>query len=84
MANLVNIVRPGGILVIGQDLTDEEDLKALQRDPGAAGHPIKLNHEWFEPFLQGFDPLLKKVLTREQSREPHQHYGALIFAGRKK
>ena len=84
MDNLVNIVRPGGIFVIGQDLTDEEDLKALQRDPGAAGHPIKLNHEWFEPFLQGFDPLLKKVLTREQSREPHQHYGALVFAGRKK
>ena len=84
MDNLVNIVRPGGILVIGQDLTDEEDLKVLRRDAGAAGHPIKLNHEWFEPFLQGFDPLLKKVLAREQSREPHQHCGALIFAGRKK
>jgi len=27
--------------------------------------------------------VLQKVLNREQSREPHQHYGALIFAGRK-
>ena len=84
MGNLVGIVRPGGILIIGQDLTDEQDLKVLQRDPGAAGHPIKLNHEWFEPFLAGFEPVFKKVLTREESREPHQHYGALVFAGRKK
>jgi SAM-dependent methyltransferase len=83
MENLVNVVRPGGLLVVGQDLTNEDDLKVLQHDRGSAGHPIKLNHEWFEPFLQGFEPLVKKVLNREQGREPHQHYGTLIFAGRK-
>jgi SAM-dependent methyltransferase len=84
MEKLVGIIRPGGILILGQDLTDEEDLKALQHDPGAAGHPIKLNYQWFEPYLDAFEPVLKKILTRDQSREPHQHYGALIFAGRKK
>lgn len=84
MENLVNVVRPGGLLVIGQDLTNEEDLAALKNDAGAAGHPIKLNHEWFEPFLKGFEPLISKVLNREQGREPSRHYGTLIFAGRKK
>jgi SAM-dependent methyltransferase len=83
METLIKILRPGGWLIIGQDLTNDEDLKALKLDPGAAGHPIKLDHHWFEPYLQNFQPTLKKVLNREQSREPHQHYGALIFAGRK-
>jgi 2-polyprenyl-6-hydroxyphenyl methylase/3-demethylubiquinone-9 3-methyltransferase len=83
MRNLVNVIRPGGLLIVGQDLTNEEDLRALQRDPGAVGHPIKLDHKWFEPHVQRFQPVIKKVLNREQSREPHQHYGALIFSGRK-
>jgi SAM-dependent methyltransferase len=83
MENLVSVVRPGGLLIIGQDLTNEEDLKVLRHDPGAVGHPIKLNHEWFEPFLQGFQPIIKKVLDRKECRDPQQHYGVLIFAGRK-
>jgi SAM-dependent methyltransferase len=84
MENVVRVTRPGGILVIGQDLTNEEDLAALAEDPGAAGHPIKLDHHWFGPFLnQGFQPILNKVLTRDLGRAPHHHYGNLIFAGRK-
>jgi len=84
MENLVGVIRPGGLLIIGQDLTNEEDLKVLRNDAGAAGHPIKLDHEWFEPFLNRFEPLISKVLSREQGREPSFHYGTLIFAGRKK
>ena len=83
MGNLVNIVRPGGLLVLGQDLTDEKDLEALRLDPGAVGHPIKLNAEWFEPFLKGFQPLVKRVLPRSAGRDPGQHCGTLVFAGRK-
>jgi len=83
MRNLIKVIKPGGLLIIGQDLTNEDDLKALQHDPGAPGHPIKLDSEWFEPYVQRFQPVINKVLNREESREPHQHYGALIFAGRK-
>jgi SAM-dependent methyltransferase len=83
LQNVIDILKPGGLLILGQDLTNEEDLKVLQRDPGLPGHPIKLDEHWFEPFLSRFEPRLKKVLSRDQSYEPHQHYGALIFAGRK-
>jgi len=83
MENLVNIVRPGGILIVGQDLTSEEDYEALRADAGAIGHPIKLNQKWFEPFFKGFQPLIEKVLSRQESRVPHQHSGVLLFAGRK-
>ena len=83
LLNLIEVLKPGGLLILGQDLSNQDDLKALQLDPGLPGHPIKLNHEWFEPYLRGFRPLISKVLSREESFEPHQHYGALIFAGYK-
>ena len=83
MKNLIRNVKVGGILILGQDLTNNEDLKVLKNDPGAAGHPIKLDHKWFEPYLEGFEPIINKVLKRMQVRDPSQHYGALIFAGRK-
>jgi SAM-dependent methyltransferase len=84
MERLIEVIRPGGLIILGQDLSNEEDQLALQRDPGQIGHPIKLDHRWFEPYLEPFEPVVKKVLTREQSYEPHQHYGALIFAGKKR
>ena len=85
MQNLVRVTRPGGLLVIGQDLTNEEDLVALKSDGGALGHPIKLDHQWFEPYLkEGFDPVIYRILGRKEGRAPQHHYGNLIFAGRKR
>jgi SAM-dependent methyltransferase len=85
MENLVRVTRPGGLLLIGQDLTDEQDLVALRDDAGAAGHPIKLDHLWFASYLEnGFQPILNKILSRSQGRAPQHHYGNLIFAGRKR
>lgn len=84
MENLIRVVKPGGILILGQELTNEEDLKAVRDDPGAVGHPIKLDHGWFAPYLEkDFQPIINKVLSREQGRAPEHHYGDLIFAGRK-
>lgn len=84
MENLIRIVKPGGWLILGQDLTNEEDLRVLSADPGLVGHPIKIAHEWFTPYLNtGFKPVLNKVLSREEGREPTNHYGTLLFAGQK-
>jgi SAM-dependent methyltransferase len=83
LLNLIEVLKPGGLLILGQDLSNQQDLKALQLDPGLPGHPIKLDHQWFEPYLREFRPVISKVLSREESFEPHQHYGALIFAGYK-
>ncbi len=84
MKNLIRVIKPGGILILGQDLTNEEDLVALKDDPGAVGHPIKLDAEWFTPFFgKSFAPIIDKVLSRELGRAPDYHCGDLIFAGRK-
>jgi SAM-dependent methyltransferase len=84
MENLLRCTRPGGVMILGQDLSNNEDLDALQADRGAAGHPIKLDEEWFGPVLEGrFTPIIRKVLARSEGREPAMHYGTLVFAGRK-
>lgn len=84
MENLVGVVKRGGIMILGQDLTNEADMEVLKGAVGEIGHPIKLNHEWFNPFLTGFEPIIQKLLTREQGRDAKHHYGTLIFVGRKR
>jgi SAM-dependent methyltransferase len=82
MHTILRILRPGGWLILGQDLTNEEDIAVLARDPGLVGHPIKLDAAWFDPYLsQGFRPSIHQVLSREDGREPTHHYGTLLFAG---
>lgn len=85
MEHVIKITKLGGWLVIGQDLTNEEDLLALENDPGSAGHPIKLHGDWFAPYLkEGFVPEMYKILSRAEGRTPEYHYGTLLFAGRKR
>ncbi len=85
MQNLIRIIKPGGWLILGQDLTNEEDLNILSQDPGLTGHPIKLSHEWFIPHLEkNFRAVIDKVLDRKDGREPENHYGTLIYSGIKK
>lgn len=82
MQNVLRILRSGGWLILGQDLTNEADLAVLARDPGLVGHPIKLSADWFDPYLnKGFRPAIHKILPREDGREPTHHYATLLFCG---
>jgi len=84
MDNLIRVIKPGGWLILGQDLSNDEDAAALEADEGRVGHPIKIDEGWFKPWLEkGFEPTMHKVLTREEGRSPDGHYGTLLFAGRK-
>jgi SAM-dependent methyltransferase len=74
------LLRPGGIFVFGQDLSDDEDVR---NHPEDIGHPIRLAREDVDRHLIDLETLLRKDLTREQGREPRLHYGTLIYAGRK-
>jgi len=84
MQNLVRVAKPGGMVIVGQDLTNPEDL-AMQPDGLKVGHPITLDEPWFRRYFdQDFRPVLNKVLPREAGWAPQWHYGTLIFAGQKK
>ena len=76
----IEILRPGGVFVFGQDLSNDEDVR---NHPYDIGHPIRLSREACDRHLEGFDTLLRKDLPREAGREPKLHYATLIYAGRK-
>jgi SAM-dependent methyltransferase len=84
MRSIIRVTRPGGIIIIGQDLTNADDL-ARQPDGLQIGHPITLDEKWFQPHLEErFDSILNKVLPKESGWAPEWHYGTLIYAGKKR
>lgn len=80
MQKAVALVRPEGYFVIGQDLSDDDD---LARHPYDVGHPIRLRREDLEPYLAPLSTVHRHDLSREQGRDPRLHYATLVYAGRK-
>jgi ubiquinone/menaquinone biosynthesis C-methylase UbiE len=80
METLIRIVKPGGYVIVGQDLTNDEDFRA-HPDGMRTGHPITLDAEWFQPYFNDFRPGIRKVLSREEGRAPQWHHATLLFAG---
>ena len=86
--NLVRVVKPGGILIFGQNLVNEEHLKATEelRNSlhGETGHPHTISSEAiFLPYFEEFDTFVYKILSREEGFAPLWHSGTFIYAGRK-
>jgi SAM-dependent methyltransferase len=77
----VELVRPGGYLIFGQDLSEREGTRPTWFDEG---HPIRLTIGDVSPVLQQFDLLVQKVLSREESRDPRTQAGVWVFAGKRR
>lgn len=91
LAEMCRITAPGGYLVFGQELSNEEDLEklAIALAPHGMtediGHPIRLHHTHLDDALKNtFEPLLYKILPREAGRGPENHYGTYIYIGKKR
>ena len=79
--NAIRITRPGGIFVLGQDLTDKADIERVGDD---LGHPIRVDHRHLDELVStAFVPIMRKILDRHEGRNPEAHYGTYIFAGTK-
>lgn len=77
----VRITQPGGYLVIGQDLTNIDDVQRIGDD---IGHPIRIDHDTLDKeLLPGFRKVHYKILNREEGRNPSAHYGTYVFIGQK-
>jgi SAM-dependent methyltransferase len=75
-------LKPGGILVLGQELTNEEDEKN-HPDHDDVMHPIIIEESSLDKFLKPYKTIRREVLSREEGRNPDYHYGTLLFVGRK-
>ena len=77
------VLRPGGYLVLGQDLTNAEDFshELVRTD---RGHPIKMELGTLDGMLTDrYETTFRRVIPREAVRAPRYHYGALAFIGRR-
>ena len=81
MRKAIDLLRPGGYFVIGQDLCDDED---IARHPYDVGHPIRLRREDLAPYLDTLSTVLHRDLSREEGRDPRLHYATLVYAGLKR
>lgn len=76
-------LKSGGILILGQDLTNDED-ERNHPDLDDVMHPITIDENNIMKFLTSYDVIKKEILPREMGRNPNHHYGTLLFVGRKK
>ncbi len=75
------ITKPKGYLVIGQDLTNLDDVQRIGDD---IGHPIRIDHDTLDTqLLPSFRKVHYKILSREAGRNPSAHYGTYVFIGQK-
>ena len=79
----IRVTKPGGQLVVGQDLTGQEDVTRWPQLEDV-GHPISIHHTFLDNLLMHrFSVIMRKVLPRDEGRNPEYHYGTYVFAGRK-
>jgi SAM-dependent methyltransferase len=81
---LHRVQRPGGYLVLGQDLVDASDVaQAEVRDD--IGHPIKIDRATLEGWArERYRPALERCLPRERGRNPRAHAGTYLLIGQKR
>jgi SAM-dependent methyltransferase len=72
-------LKPSGILILGNDLTNEENFrKTPTDDPNAMLHPIRFDYPEIKEFLDKFEKIYEKI-----SEPSGYHCGSLFFIGRK-
>lgn len=82
IVEMSRVLRPGGVLLLATDLVNERDVRLAGED---RGHPLRLDHELLDEWVRAdFQPVVRKVLPRSQTRVPTHHYGAYVFAGVKR
>lgn len=90
MESIYNNLKKGGVLILGNDLTNQEDFDATPKDdPNGMMHPIRFDYDDIKPFLSKYEIISEKVLGRQEGRiryagEEKAHYATLIHTGRKK
>jgi hypothetical protein len=72
-----------GVLVLAQDLSNEEDRGSCPESWSDIGHPIKIDARFLDSYLSDVAPLYRRILPREEGRNPRCHYGTYLFVGQK-
>jgi SAM-dependent methyltransferase len=79
LAEIRRVLVPGGVVVMGQDLSNEEDFERAPEAWEDVGHPIKLDEAVLDGLLGSVEPLFRKVLPRGEGRNPAAHYATYLL-----
>jgi SAM-dependent methyltransferase len=77
------VTKKEGIIILGQDLSNEEDMMLCPESWVDAGHPIKIDDVYLDIQLGDLHPLYKKILPREQGRNPRCHYATYFLIAKR-
>jgi SAM-dependent methyltransferase len=83
LQNIIDMTSKNGLLIFGQDLTNDEDHIKNSKESFDYTHPIRFDLNYIEGFLNNFKPIYKKILKREEGRNPSAHYATILFCGEK-
>lgn len=79
MNEIFRVLKNDALLILGQDLSNAEDLVQCPESYSDVGHPIKIDHHLIEQTLDGnYKKLFEKILQRQEGRNPKAHYGTYL------
>lgn len=79
MNEIFRVLKNEGVLILGQDLSNREDLIRCPESYSDIGHPIKIDLRLIEQILAGnYKKLFEKILSRDEGRNPQAHYGTYL------
>lgn len=78
MAEMDRVLTSNGILVLGQDLSNETDALNCPESYKDIAHPIKVDLTTLKESLKCYTPIFERILPRERGRNPKCHYGTYL------
>lgn len=79
MQEIFRVLNNGGLLILGQDLSNQEDLMHCPESYTDIGHPIKIDHLILEQTFTGkYHKIFEKILPRDEGRNPKAHYATYL------
>lgn len=83
MEKIKRLLTKGGILIFGQDLTNEQDVEQCPEMVTDKMHPIRFDLDYINEFLKSYYPIYSQILPREQGRNPKCHHATLLYSGKR-
>lgn len=79
MQEIFRVLNNDGLLILGQDLSNQEDLMHCPESYADIGHPIKVDHLLIEQTFAGkYHKIFEKILPRDEGRNPNAHYATYL------
>ena len=79
MKEIFRVLSEDGLLILGQDLSNQEDLDHCPESYADVGHPITIDHIVLEQTFAGnYHKYFEKILPRVEGRNPKAHYATYL------